>query len=88
MTKRPVKSDDPSSDVCLLARFHYRHEAELALGFLENAGINAALFMDDGGGAEAGMGFVRPGRLVVAVSERSAAVEVLDAAGYGERLEE
>ena len=75
------------SDVCLLARFHYRHEAELALGFLESAGINAALFMDDGGGSEAGMGFVRPGRLVVGAADRDEALELLEAAGYGDRLE-
>ena len=80
--------DDSKSDVSLLARFHYRHEAELARGFLKSAGINAAVFMDDGGGSEAGMGFVRPGRLVVGVADRREAMEVLQAAGYGDRLEE
>jgi hypothetical protein len=76
------------SDVSVIARFHYRHEAELALGFLEGAGLHAAVFMDDGGGSEAGMGFVRPGRIVVGERDRPEAIEVLRAAGYGDRLEE
>jgi hypothetical protein len=76
------------SDLCVVARFHYRHEGELAVGFLESAGINAALFMDDGGGSEAGMSFVRPGRVMVVREQRDEARAVLDTAGYGDRLEE
>lgn len=34
-----------------LARFRSRHEAELARGYLEDAGIPAALSADDGGGS-------------------------------------
>lgn len=86
MTDGPAKYDG-ESEVTVIARFHYRHEAELASGYLASAGITAALFMDDGGGAQAGMAFVAPGRLVVGAEDRLAALEVLDAAGYGDRLE-
>lgn len=34
-----------------LARFNHRHQAEIARGYLEDAGIPAALSADDGGGA-------------------------------------
>jgi hypothetical protein len=79
--------DNSESEVVVVARFHYRHEAELALGYLESAGINAALFMDDAGGSQVGMAFVRPGRLVVGLEDWTDAVEVLEGAGYGDRLE-
>ncbi len=42
-----------------IARSGYRHETELAHGFLEDAGISAALFADDAGGAEVGLAFVK-----------------------------
>lgn len=75
------------SEVIVIARFHYRHEAEMASGYLQNAGIPAALFMDDAGGSQVGMSFVSPGRLVVGSQDRLGAIEVLEAAGYGDWLE-
>lgn len=81
------ETDPQESGVSVIARFHYRHQAELAFGFLENAGIPASLFMDDGGGAQVGLTFVAPGRLVVGSENRLEALEVLEAAGYGDRLE-
>lgn len=40
-----------SAPSVVLATFHHRHEAELARGYLEDAGIASALTVDDGGGA-------------------------------------
>lgn len=79
--------ESSESEVAVIARFHYRHEAELALGYLRTAGLNAALFMDDAGGSQVGMAFVTPGRLVVGAQDRVEALEILEAAGYGDRLE-
>lgn len=38
-------------DVVPVARFNLRHEAEIARGFLEEAGIESFVRADDGGGA-------------------------------------
>lgn len=35
----------------VLARFAHRHQAELARGYLKDAGIPSVLTVDDGGGA-------------------------------------
>lgn len=40
-----------SRDTVVLATFHHRHEAELARGYLTEAGIPATVSADDGGGA-------------------------------------
>lgn len=61
----------------VVARFHYRHEAELAHGYLENAGVPTALFIDDAGGMDVGMAFVNPARLVVRCEDEQRAREVL-----------
>jgi len=61
----------------VVARFHYRHEAELAQGYLEDAGVPTALFIDDAGGMDVGMAFVNPARLVVRLEDEQRAREVL-----------
>lgn len=38
------------------AKFRYRHEAEMARGYLEEAGIPSALGVEDAGGAYPGIG--------------------------------
>ncbi len=38
-----------------VARFHWRHEAEMALGILEDEGIPGVVLADDAGGAYAGI---------------------------------
>lgn len=65
----------------VIARFGYRHEAELAKGYLDHAGIYAALFADDAGGAEVGLTFVNSVRLMVARTDVAPALEVLQNAG-------
>jgi hypothetical protein len=42
-----------------VARYRWRHEAEMALGILEDEGIPGAVLADDGGRAYAGLGVAR-----------------------------
>ena len=65
----------------VVARFHYRHEAELAHGYLEDAGVPAALFIDDAGGMDVGLAFVNPARVVVRAEDEQRAVKVLTDVG-------
>ncbi len=65
----------------VVARFHYRHEAELAHGYLESAGVDSALHIDDAGGMDVGLAFVNPARLVVRAEDEERARRVLVDAG-------
>ena len=65
----------------VVARFHYRHEAELAHGYLESAGVDSALHIDDAGGMDVGLAFVNPARIVVRAEDEERAREVLVDAG-------
>ena len=71
----------------IVARFHYRHEAELARGYLESAGVDSALLIDDAGGMDVGLAFVNPARLVVRDEDKQRARGVLVDAGMLERGE-
>ncbi len=71
----------------VVARFHYRHEAELARGYLESAGVDSALLIDDAGGMDVGLAFVNPARLVVRDEDKQRARGVLVDAGMLERGE-
>ncbi len=61
----------------IVARFHYRYEAEMAHGYLKSAGVDAALLIDDAGGMDVGLAFVNPARLVVRADEEERARGVL-----------
>jgi len=76
----------PRIPTTIVARFHYRHEAELARGYLETAGVESALLIDDAGGMDVGMAFVNPARLVVRVEDESRARGVLIDVGMSENL--
>ena len=65
----------------VVARFHYRHEAEMAHGYLESAGVNSILHIDDAGGMDVGLTFVNPARIVVRVEDEERARQVLVDAG-------
>ena len=65
----------------IVARFHYRHEAEIAHGYLKSAGVDAALLIDDAGGMDVGLAFVNPARLVVRAEGEKRARSVLVDAG-------
>ena len=69
----------------ILTRFRYRHEAELAAGFLIDAGIPYRLQIDDAGGVDFGATFTRPPVLWVREADAAEAREVL---GLGEDQEE
>ncbi|HEU4463555.1 MAG TPA: DUF2007 domain-containing protein, partial [Gemmatimonadota bacterium] len=57
-----------------IARYRWRHEAEMALGILEDEGIPGAVLADDMGGAYAGIG---EARIVVPSSHAERARAVL-----------
>ena len=65
----------------VVARFHYRHEAELAHGYLKSAGVDSALHIDDAGGMDVGLAFVNPARIVVRAEDEERARQVLVDAG-------
>ncbi len=68
-------------ETTVVARFHYRHEAELAHGYLASAGVDSALHIDDAGGMDVGLAFVNPARLVVRTEDEKRARDVLVDAG-------
>lgn len=70
-----------SSGPVVLARFDRWHEAETARGFLDDAGIDAAVSADDAGGADLGLAFTRQARLLVRGEDLERAREVLRSAG-------
>jgi len=70
-----------ASETTVLAHFHYRHEAEIAQGYLRDAGVESALFADDGGGMYVGMAFSRPVRILVRKGEEEEARQVLIESG-------
>ncbi|MBI4409323.1 MAG: DUF2007 domain-containing protein [Gemmatimonadetes bacterium] len=65
----------------VIARFNFRHEAEYAQGFLKDAGIDSAVAIDDAGGAQVGMAFSNPARLLVRAEDATRARAVLVRAG-------
>ena len=65
----------------VVARYHYRHQAELAHGYLESAGVDAALLIDDAGGMDVGLAFVNPARIVVRTEDEERARDVLSDVG-------
>jgi hypothetical protein len=66
--------------IVLLRSFSYRHEGELARNTLEAMGIQAALMVDDAGGAHVGLSFSNPARLLVREEDLEAAREALEEA--------
>lgn len=68
-------------DLLIVARYHYRHEADFARQVLEDAGIPAALQIDDAGGIEMGMAFVNPARIRVRAEDAERARDALRGAG-------
>lgn len=74
----------------VVATFHHRHEAELARGYLADAGIESVLSVDDGGGAFGmPLTFTLSSFATVRVREEDAerAREVLERAGILEEGE-
>jgi len=83
MSSVPIPEEEivVAAEPVVVARFHYRHEAELAYGYLTDAGIDAGLFIDDVGGMEVGLAFSNPARLVVRAEDADEARSILQSAG-------
>jgi len=64
-------------DTTIIAEFAHRYEAELARGYLQDAGIESIVTMDDASALDTGMTFPRAARLVVLSEEAGRALEVL-----------
>lgn len=72
---------DPHA-VVEVARFRHRHEAELASGFLEDAGIPAVAVGDAAGQIQYGKGFSTDARVLVRGRDRSRALALLEDTGF------
>lgn len=66
------------SELVVVGRFSYRHDAEFARGFLVSAGIPAETVVDDAGGHVV---FSNSATLVVREDHASQALEVLEQSG-------
>lgn len=60
----------------VIAVFNYRHEGEMAQGFLTDADIESVLLVDDTGGLT--IRLTMPARLVVRKEDESQAKEILE----------
>lgn len=60
-----------------VGEYRYRHEAELAAGILDSAGIPYRLQFDDAGGAELGLSMHHPTILWVRAIDAEAALELI-----------
>lgn len=63
-----------------VAHFQFRHEAEFAKGYLDDAGIESFLVVDDAGG-NLGFALEHAAKLVVRTTDLSRARQVLSEAG-------
>ncbi len=75
-----LSPDDQSSSVVVVAAFSQRHEADIAVGFLEEAGIGASVLADDAGGFYPGI-HLSGARVIVTEEEAEKAQGVLVRAG-------
>jgi len=60
-----------------VGEYRYRHEAELAAGILESAGIPYRIQRDDAGGADLGLSMLHPAVLWVRAIDAEAALELI-----------
>jgi hypothetical protein len=63
-----------------VARFSFRHEAEFAKGYLDDAGIESILVVDDAGG-NLGLALENDAGIMVKTEDLARAREVLTEAG-------
>ena len=60
-----------------IGEYRFRHEAEFAAGFLDDAGIPYRLQIDDAGGADLGLGMLRPAVLWVRAVDADVARDLI-----------
>jgi hypothetical protein len=82
MTLRSITSfrEDSMSFTERVARFGFRHEAEFAKGYLDDAGIESLLLSDDAGG-NLGLAWEHEATLMVRITDLPRARQVLSEAG-------
>lgn len=68
---------DRKLEAVRIAEYRYRHEAEFAAGFLEDAGIPYRLQLDDAGGADLGLSMLHPSAIWVRSVDAGIARELL-----------
>ena len=69
--------EESPMELVVVAQFGHRHEAEMALGYLKDAGIDAVRLVDD-----AGYGFsFSPARIMVLAEQADEAQSILESAG-------
>ena len=71
------KQVDRKDEHVRVAEYRYRHEAELAAGFLSDAGIPFRLQADDAGGADLGLSMLRSAVLWVRAVDAEAARDLV-----------
>ncbi len=81
MSNSESQNDMSALNAVVLAYFHYRHEAELAHGYLNERGVPSMLLIDDAGGMDAGLSFVNPARLMVGLEYLDSSRTILESAG-------
>jgi hypothetical protein len=64
-------------DTEVVTEFAHRYEAELAQGYLQDAGIESMVSMDDASAIDTGMTFPRAARLIVLRENAERALQVL-----------
>ena len=65
----------------VIMRFTYRHDAEFARGYLNDAGIPARVVSDDAGGMDLALSFITGTGLRVAAADEDRALKTLRDAG-------
>ena len=73
------------SDLVVVGRFSYRHDAEFARGFLVSAGIPAETVVDDAGGHVV---FANTATVVVREEDAARALDVFREAGVDPGIED
>ena len=74
------------ADTIAVATFAYRHEAEMAQGYLEDAGIRVVMMAGDAAGIELGFAAPYRARIAVRTDDVEEARRVLADAGYEDNL--
>lgn len=68
-------------DTEIVASFSRRYQAEMAQGYLNDAGIESMISADDAGGTDLGLGLTRTAHVIVRTEDEGRARKVLEDAG-------
>ncbi|MFW5951314.1 MAG: putative signal transducing protein [Gemmatimonadota bacterium] len=73
-------------ETAVVATFSYRHQAEMARGYLDDAGIPVVMVAGDAAGIELGFAAPNRARLAVRAEDVERARQLLADAGFEESL--